>query len=185
MNPWTQLILVFHLGSCYWTHLRQKYSSSSGSAFRDLQPPLLELLEPRLCIVWFCCCLFLVEVFLYFNRRINMITKATKSKVTTTPMRIPKTGVNSNGTGDSEKGKKQQCKVVVRSSRCPLTSFFWLLSLQKMYDLFCNILILKYLFKVIFHGLERLPKTRPWLQPKSLYISPTITYVASQLNVCF
>ena len=107
-DPWTQLILVFHLGSCYWTHLRQKYSSSSGSAFRDLQPPLLELLEPRLCIVWFCCCLFLVEVFLYFNRRINMITKATKSKVTTTPMRIPKTGVNSNGTGDSEKGKKQQ-----------------------------------------------------------------------------
>ena len=36
-----------------------------------------------------------------------MITKATKSKVTTTPMRIPKTGVNSNGTGDSEKGKKK------------------------------------------------------------------------------
>ena len=40
-----------------------------------------------------------------------MITKATKSKVTTTPMRIPKTGVNSNGTGDSEKGKKNKCKV--------------------------------------------------------------------------
>ena len=54
-----------------------------------------------------------MEVFLYFSRRINMITKATSSSVTTTPMRIPKTGVNSSGTGDSEKEKKVQYNNVV------------------------------------------------------------------------
>ena len=45
-----------------------------------------------------------------------MITKATKSKVTTTPMRIPKTGVNSNGTGDSEKGKTPNVRLYIGMS---------------------------------------------------------------------
>ena len=67
---------------------KQKYSSSSSKS------------EGLFLFSW----LFLLDV-LYLSRRINMMTKATKSRVTTTPMRIPSTGVNSSGTGLSAKRK--------------------------------------------------------------------------------
>lgn len=85
--------------------LRQKYSSSSGSAAslgRLEPPPPFEVVETLL----ICCCWWLFEV-LYFSLKMSIITKATSIKVTTTPTRIPRTGVNSSGTGLSAKSMKK------------------------------------------------------------------------------